>query len=87
MGVVIQLRGDTASAWTAANPVLADREMALETDTDKFKIGNGTDQWDELPYGGIVGPTGAVGPVVGSIDGGVPSSLYGGSNPIDGGTP
>lgn len=87
MGVTIQLRGDTAQAWEDENPVLAEREMALETDTDKFKIGDGTSEWTDLPYGGLPGPAGAVGPVVGSIDGGVPSSLYGGSNPIDGGTP
>lgn len=84
MGVVIQLRGDTEAAWTAANPVLAEREMALETDTDKFKIGDGTNQWDDLPYGGLPGPAG---PVAGNIDGGVPVSLYGGSTPIDGGGP
>lgn len=54
----LQLRGDTAANWTSANPVLAAREMALETDTSKFKIGNGSTAWNSLGYGGIVGPTG-----------------------------
>jgi hypothetical protein len=84
MGVTIQLRGDTAANWNSVNPVLAQREMALETDTDKFKIGDGITPWTSLPYGGLPGPQG---PVAGNIDGGVPSSLYGGSTPIDGGTP
>jgi hypothetical protein len=87
MAVTIQLRGDTAAAWTAANPTLAEREMALETDTDKFKIGDGVTPWTSLPYGGLPGATGPAGEVVGGVDGGVPNSLYGGTNPIDGGTP
>ena len=59
MAVQIQLRGGTLAEWTSANPILAEREMVLETDTDKFKIGNGVDNYLDLPYGGIVGPTGA----------------------------
>lgn len=46
----IQLRGDSAANWTSANPVLADREMGLETDTDKFKVGNGSTAWNSLSY-------------------------------------
>ena len=87
MAITIQLRGDTAANWTAENTVLAEREMAVETDTDKFKIGDGVTAWNSLPYGGIQGPTGATGPVVGTIDGGTPATLYGESTPIDGGTP
>lgn len=52
----LQLRGDTAANWTAANPVLAAREMALESDTGKFKIGDGVTAWNSLAYGGIAGP-------------------------------
>lgn len=61
----IQLRGDTAAAWALANPVLAHRELAIETDTLKTKIGDGVTAWNSLGYGGIVGPqgeTGATGP-------------------------
>ena len=36
--------------------------MALETDTDQFKIGDGVTAWNALPYGGIQGPTGPTGP-------------------------
>lgn len=90
MAVVIQLRGDVAANWTDLNPVLAEREMALETDTGFFKIGNGADTWADLPYGGIEGQPGtpgAEGPVAGTIDGGDPTSVFGGTTPIDGGTP
>lgn len=57
----LQLRGDTAAAWTSANPVLAERELALETDTGQFKVGDGTTVWTALGYGGIVGPPGTQG--------------------------
>lgn len=57
----LQLRGDTAAAWAAANPVLADREMAVETDTRQFKIGDGATAWNDLPYGGIQGIGGSDG--------------------------
>lgn len=44
-----QLRG-TASAWTSANTVLGAGEIGLETDTGKFKIGDGTTAWNSLAY-------------------------------------
>lgn len=75
MAVQIQLRGGTLAEWTSANPIIAIREMVLETDTLQFKIGNGVDNYLDLPYGGIEGPAGAAGPA-GSFDGTV----------IDGGT-
>ena len=59
MAVQIQLRGGTLAEWTSGNPIIAHREMVLETDTDKFKIGNGVDNYLDLPYGGLVGPQGA----------------------------
>jgi collagen type VII alpha len=61
MSVLIQFRRDTASAWTAANPVLASGEMGIETNTGQFKIGNGSTPWNSLAYGGIVGSPGATG--------------------------
>jgi hypothetical protein len=61
MAVQIQLRGGTLTEWTTANPVIAAREMVLETNTNKFKIGNGVDNYLQLPYGGLVGPQGQTG--------------------------
>jgi peptidoglycan/xylan/chitin deacetylase (PgdA/CDA1 family) len=46
----IQLRGGTASQWSNANPVLAVREVGVETDTRSFKIGDGATPWSLLPY-------------------------------------
>jgi hypothetical protein len=51
----IQLRRDTAANWITQNPVLGDGEMAIETDTRKFKIGDGTSAWTSLAYGTLTG--------------------------------
>ncbi len=48
--VRIQVRRGLASEWTTANPVLAAGEMGVETNTNKFKFGNGTDAWTSLAY-------------------------------------
>lgn len=50
MSRTIQLRRDAAASWTSVNPVLAQGELAYETDTDKFKIGDGTTAWTSLDY-------------------------------------
>jgi len=55
MAVQIQMRRDTAAAWTAANPTLAAGEMGLETDTTYYKIGNGSTAWNSLAYGAYNG--------------------------------
>jgi hypothetical protein len=60
--IQLQFRRGTAAEWTAANPTLAAGEMAIETDSDRFKLGNGSTAWNSLPYGGIQGPTGNTGP-------------------------
>lgn len=46
----IQLRRGTATQWTSVNPVLASGEMGIETDTNKFKFGDGTTAWNNLDY-------------------------------------
>ena len=58
MSVQIQLRRGTALQWSTVNPILAQGEMALELDSHQFKIGNGVDHWNDLPYGGIAGASG-----------------------------
>jgi len=52
MAATIQLRRGTAAQWTASNPVLASGEPAFESDTGKFKIGNGSSTWTALGYAG-----------------------------------
>jgi hypothetical protein len=46
----IQIRRDTAANWTSANPTLAQGEIGLETDTGKFKFGDGSTAWTGLSY-------------------------------------
>ena len=46
----IQLRRDTAANWVSVNPVLAQGELGIETNTGKAKIGNGIAAWDSLAY-------------------------------------
>lgn len=46
----LQFRRGTSTEWTTNNPVLLSGEMGLETDTNRFKIGNGTTHWTGLDY-------------------------------------
>jgi hypothetical protein len=53
MAVQIQLRRGTAASWTSANPILAEGEMGVETDTDQYKIGDGSTAWTSLSYSSL----------------------------------
>ena len=55
MAVQIQLRRDTSSNWTSANPTLALGELGLETDGYKYKIGDGATAWTSLSYAELAG--------------------------------
>jgi len=46
----LQQRRDTAANWTSNNPTLATGEIGYETDTKKFKIGDGSTAWNSLVY-------------------------------------
>lgn len=49
----IQLRHDTAANWKLhEDVVLLAGECGVEIDTNKFKFGDGTKAWSELPYAG-----------------------------------
>jgi hypothetical protein len=52
MSTKIQLRRDTSANWTSINPTLASGEVGFETNTGKFKIGNGSSVWSALSYFG-----------------------------------
>ena len=70
MSQQIKLRRDTASNWTAANPVLGQAEIGFENDNlglftgsgpawlnngaARFKIGDGSTPWNTLPYSVVV---------------------------------
>ncbi|MFN9301734.1 MAG: hypothetical protein ACK6DA_03075, partial [Candidatus Kapaibacterium sp.] len=59
--IQFQFRRGLSTEWTTANPILASGEMGIETDTDLFKIGDGSTTWNLLPYGGLQGTTGPQG--------------------------
>lgn len=61
MAIRIQFRRGTSAEWSSVNPILAEGELVLETDTSKIKIGDGNTVYNSLPYGGIEGPTGPTG--------------------------
>ena len=46
----IKVRRDSASNWTSNNPTLNQGEWALETDSTKLKIGDGSTAWASLGY-------------------------------------
>jgi hypothetical protein len=48
----IKHRRDTGANWTAANPVLADGELGIESDASSLrgKYGDGVTAWASLPY-------------------------------------
>jgi hypothetical protein len=43
-------RRDTAANWTAANPTLLAGELGYESDTGKWKVGDGITAWTSLAY-------------------------------------
>lgn len=48
------LRNDTAAQWASVNPVLSKGEIGIESDTHKFKFGDGVSTWDKLSYAGTL---------------------------------
>jgi hypothetical protein len=50
MATRMQQRRGTESQWGTANPILAAGEIGFEIDTNKFKIGDGINHWDDLDY-------------------------------------
>ncbi len=46
----ITVRRDSTLNWYAANPRLALGEIGVDMNRLRFKVGNGIDKWNELPY-------------------------------------
>ena len=55
---VLRHRRDTAVNWTSNNPVLQAGQLGYETDTLKFKFGNGSTAWISLSYAAAVSTSG-----------------------------
>jgi len=45
-----RVRGRPAADWTTLNEILLERELGLETDTRRFKFGDGATAWNDLDY-------------------------------------
>lgn len=52
--VTLQQRHDTAANWTSVDPTLAAGEIGFETDTGKFKVGDGSTVWTSLEYASVL---------------------------------
>jgi len=48
----VQHKRGTAAILAANNPTIAAGEIVVETDTNRFKIGDGSTAWVSLPYSG-----------------------------------
>lgn len=46
----IQLKVDTATNWTSSNPTLLMGEVGFESDTGRYKVGDGVTNWVSLEY-------------------------------------
>jgi hypothetical protein len=96
MAYRIILRRDGSSNWESQNPVLLLGEPGYETDTGKFKIGDGSSMWSDLNYyigatggtgsTGITGPTGSIGVTGPTGAGGTGENTFYGNQTIVGGT-
>ena len=51
---VLRHRRDTAANWTSNNPVMQAGQLGYETDTLKFKFGDGSTSWISLSYASSV---------------------------------
>ena len=43
----------TATEWEKQNPILLKGQHGINSDTDKFKIGDGESPWSELSYANV----------------------------------
>ena len=50
MADLIRFKRGQSTSWTQQNPTLYPGEPGFEMDTGRFKIGNGVDRWNDLPY-------------------------------------
>jgi hypothetical protein len=50
MSITIQFRRGTLSQWTGANPILASGEPGLDLTNMLLKVGDGSRNWNNLPY-------------------------------------
>ena len=47
---VIQIRGAKAATWESVNPILNSRELGFDMTHVSIKVGNGKNNWNDLPF-------------------------------------
>lgn len=67
MANIFLFRRKTEAEWASANPILMAGELGLETDTARFKFGNGATAWNSLPYSGSSGGSAIWGSITGTL--------------------
>lgn len=71
-----QQRRDEAAIWASLNPVLMDGEAGHETDSGRWKLGDGVTAWNALAYksgvDSVAGKTGDVELDIDDVDGAAP---------------
>lgn len=60
IGVKIRQRYNEKIAWQQLNPILEPGEIGIESDTSRFKCGDGRHRWTELEYTYGSGLTGKI---------------------------
>ena len=50
MAVRFKQLSKTSTEWTSLNPTLLEGEIGFESDTNRLKVGNGSDTWNDLEY-------------------------------------
>lgn len=50
MSTTMQQKRGTASNWASSNPILLAGEIGFEIETNKMKIGDGVNYWNDLSY-------------------------------------
>jgi hypothetical protein len=72
----MQQRRKTAADWTSTNEVLLDGEIGVESDTGKWKTGNGTTAWNSITYQPFTaGITAQINTAVAGLVNGAPGAL------------
>lgn len=63
----VKNRRDTLEKLTDTNPLLYDGELCIESDTLKFKFGDGVTRYNDLPYPSMSIPPGGIIPYAGKV--------------------
>lgn len=50
MAQYIRARRDSSANWTAVDPTLKKGEIGIETNTGRYKVGDGSSLWSALDY-------------------------------------